>query len=284
MQPRTRPGVRTCGPHLRRSKRPPPPERDSPQAIDAAFPEAKLRELTANAELKVLRESVRDLMRRERLTRFSRFATWDAERVEVQLLAFVAEVERVDPARMLDLDMRMTKEKLDLLNGRVERVLDACRVSQSTRFQMPRLQRPRGPKLSYDVERNDAKRVTRDYESLARELRMANSMVAELKQRMRGVLELRGATTFGAWSHAPGPITRSIDVRDAVALAPTWANTMVPLTKKFQLAIGEDPVAALAPATNTKSSTVIRWCAKSDVVGVEAQESRWWSDSDEEVV
>src|SRR5436190_21040485 len=147
MQPRTRPGVRTCGPHLRRSKRPPPPERDSPQAIDAAFPEAKLRELTANAELKVLRESVRDLMRRERLTRFSRFATWDAERVEVQLLAFVAEVERVDPARMLDLDMRMTKEKLDLLNGRVERVLDACRVSQSTRFQMPRLQRPRGPKL-----------------------------------------------------------------------------------------------------------------------------------------
>jgi hypothetical protein len=164
----------------------------------------------------------------------------------------------------------------------MERVLASCRTSQSTRFQMPRMQRPRGATLSYGVERNAAERVTRDYESRAQEHRVASSMVGELKQRMRGVLELRGATSFGAWSHAPGAATRSIDVRDAVALAPTWANTMVPLTKKFQLAIGEDAVAALAPATNTKSSTVIRWCSKSDVVGVEALESRWWSDPEED--
>ena len=57
---------------------------------------------------------------------------------------------------------------------------------------------------------------------------------------------------------------------------------LVPLAKKFQLAIGEDAVTALAPATNAKSSTVIRWCPRSDVVGVEAQESRWWSDAEED--
>lgn len=263
-------------------ERPPSPEHDSPEAIDAVFPGAKLKDLTANAELKVLRESVRELMRREGLTRFSRFATWDAERLEVPLLAFVAEVERVDPARMLDLDTRVTKEKLDLLDGGVGRLLDACRTSQTTRFQMPRMQRPRGATLFYDVERNEAERVTRDYESRAREHRMASSMVDELKQRMRGVLELRGATSFGAWSHAPGLATRAIDVRDAVALAPSWANTMVPLTKKFQLAIGEAAVAALAPATNTKSSAVIRWCPRSDVVGIEALESRWWNDAEQD--
>jgi hypothetical protein len=242
----------------------------------------KLKELTANAKLKILRESVRELMRRERMTRFSRFAAWDMERLEVPLWAFVAEVERVDPARMLDLDTRVTKEKLDLLNGGVDRVLKACRTSQSPCLRTPRMQRARGVTLSYDVSRKDTERVTRDYESRARDHRMASSMVGELKQRMRGVLELRGATSFGAWSHAPGPAIQSIDVRDAVALAPAWANTMVPLTKKFQLAIGEDAVAALAPATNAKSSSVIRWCSKSDVIGVEAQESRWWSDSEED--
>jgi hypothetical protein len=57
---------------------------------------------------------------------------------------------------------------------------------------------------------------------------------------------------------------------------------MIPLTKKFQLAIGEDAVAALTPATNAKSSSVIRWCSKSDLIGVAAQESRWWSDSEED--
>ena len=124
--------------------------------------------------------------------------------------------------------------------------------------------------------------VTRDYESRVRTQRMASSLVGELKQRMRGVLELRGATAFKAWSLAPGPVSRSIDVRDALNLAAPWADTMVPLTKKFQLAIGEDGVAALAPATNTKSSSVIRWCSKSDAVGVAAQESRWWVDSSDE--
>jgi len=190
-------------------EKPPPPEQDSPEAIDAEFSQAKLEDLTANAELKVLRESVRELMRREGLTRFSRFAVWDAERLEVPILAFVAEVERVDPARMLDLDMRVTKEKLDLLNGGLERVLGACRTSQSTRFQMPRMQRPRGS--------------------------MARTNMGEHR----------------------GPAHQ-------------------------ELAIGEDTVAALAPATNAKSSAVIRWCSKSDVVGVEAQESRWWSDSAED--
>lgn len=263
-------------------ERPPPAEQDSPEAIDAAFPEPKLRELTATAELKVLRESVREVMQREGITRFSRFATHAAERLEVALSVLVAEVERVDPARMLDLDMRVTKEKLELLDDGVQRVLDGCRTSQGTRFQTPRIQRPRGMTLSYDVDSSDAERVTLDYESRARELRVASSMVAEIKQRMRSVLELRGATTFATWSHAPGPPTRLIDVRDAVALAPAWRDTMVPLTKKFLLAIGEDAATALAPATNVKSSTTVRWSPKSDVVGVEAQESRLWSDSEED--
>ena len=137
--------------------------------------------------------------------------------------------------------------------------------------------------LSYEVGTSDAERVTRDYESRDRECRMASSMVDELKQRMRGVLELRGETSFGAWSYAPGPVTRSIDVRDAIALAPAWANTMVPLTRKFQLAIGEDAVAALAPATNVKSSTVIRWRSRSEIIGLDARESRWWADVEEDV-
>jgi len=264
-------------------ERPPAPDRDSPVVIDAAFPEAKLSELNANAELRVLRESVRELMQREQLTRFSRFAVRGSERLEVPLLALVAEVERADPGRILDLDMRVTQEKLDLLNGGAQRVLDACRTSQSTGFQTPRMQRPRGETLSYEVGSGDAERVTRDYESRARECRMASSMMDELKQRMRGVLELRGETSFGAWSYAPGPATRSIDVRDAIALAPEWANTMVPLTKRFQLAIGEDAVAALAPSTNVKSSSIVRWCSRSDVVGIEAQESRWWADVEEGV-
>lgn len=112
---------------------------------------------------------------------------------------------------------------------------------------------------------------------------MATSLVDELKQRMRAVLELRGETEFCAWTFAPGPVSRAIDVRDALRLAPGWADTMVPLTRMFQLVIGEDAVAALVPATNTKVSSAIRWCSKSDVMGIEAQESRFWSDSEEEV-
>ena len=57
---------------------------------------------------------------------------------------------------------------------------------------------------------------------------------------------------------------------------------MVPLTKRFQLAIGEEAIAALALAINTKASSVIRWRPKSDVVGIAAQESRWWTDSTDE--
>jgi hypothetical protein len=53
------------------------------------------------------------------------------------------------------------------------------------------------------------------------------------------------------------------------------------LTKKLQLAIGEDGVASLAPATNPKSSSILRWCPKSLPV-VAAQESRWWIESDED--
>ncbi len=260
-------------------EKPPRPEEDDPEAIDTAFPEAKLRELTASAELKALRESVRSLMKQEAMRRFSRFATWDSERLEVPLRPFVRELVRVDPARMLELEIRVTKEKLDLLDGPSERLLAKCRTTQSLQFHAPRLRRPRGDKLSYDVARGDADRVTRDYESRARTQRMVSSLVGELKQRMRGVLELRGATAFKAWSLAPGPVSRSIDVRDALDYAPSWADTMVPLTKKFQLAIGEDGVASLAPAMNAKSSSVIRWCSKSDVVGVAAQESRWWVDS-----
>lgn len=179
-------------------ERPPAPEKDDPEAIDAAFPEAKLRELGANAEMKALRESVRALMRREDMRRFSRFATSDSERLEVSLRAFVTEVERMDPARMLEFETRVTSEKLDLLNGGADRVLEKCRTWQSTRFRTPRLSRPRDEK------------------------------------------------------HAPGPVSRAIDVRDALRLAPSWADSMVPLTKSLQLAIGEDAVAALAPAANTK--------------------------------
>jgi ribonuclease D len=43
-------------------ERPPRPEDDDLETIDAAFPDAKRRELSADAELKVLRESVRSLM------------------------------------------------------------------------------------------------------------------------------------------------------------------------------------------------------------------------------
>jgi hypothetical protein len=57
---------------------------------------------------------------------------------------------------------------------------------------------------------------------------------------------------------------------------------MVPLTRKYQVAIGEEAVAALAPATSTKSSAVIRWCSRNDVVGLAAPEWRWWSDSAED--
>lgn len=41
---------------------------------------------------------------------------------------------------------------------------------------------------------------------------------------------------------------------------------------------GEDAVAALAPATNMRVSRVLRWSPKSDVVGVTAQEWRWWTE------
>jgi len=263
-------------------ERPPRPEADDPEVIDAAFPGAKLRELNANAELKALRDSVRSLMERHEMRRFSRFATWDSERLEVSLRSFVRELVRVDPARMLELEMRVTKEKLDLLDGPQERLLARCRATRSLQFHAPRLRRPRGESLSYEVGRDDADRVTRDYESRARTQRMASSVVGELKRRMRGVLELRGATAFKTWSLAPGPVTRSIDVREALDLAAPWGDTMVRLTKKFQLAIGEDGVAALAPATNMKSSSVIRWCSKSDVVGVAAQELRSWVDSSDE--
>ena len=263
-------------------ERPPRPEADDPELIDAAFPDAKLRELNANAEMKALRESVHSLMKREDMRRFSRFATWDSERLEVPLRSFVRELVRVDPARMLEVEIRVTKEKLDLLHSPHDRLLAGCRATQALQFHAPRLRRPRGGSPSYDIARDDADRVTRDYESRVRTQRMASSLVGELKQRMRRLLELRGATAFKAWSLAPGPVSRSIDVRDALDLAPPWADMMVPLTKKFQLAIGEGGVAALAPATNTKSSSVIRWCSKSDAVGVAAQESRWWVDSSDE--
>jgi hypothetical protein len=214
------------------------------------------------------------------LRQFSRFATWPAERLEVPLRPFVAEVSRVDPARMLDLEIRVTNEKLDLLAGAHERaVVAACRAAQSRQLRTPRLRLPRGGTLSYHVGRESAERVTRDYEARARSQRLASSMVDELRQRMRGVLEHRRATEFRSWSLCPGPVSLFIDVRDALKLAPQWGDTMVPLTKKFQVAIGDNAVAALAPATQTKASSVIRWCSKSDVVGVAAQESRSWTDT-----
>ena len=263
-------------------ERPPRPDADDPELIDAAFPDARLRELKANAEMKALRESVHSLMRREDMRRFSRFATWDSERLEVPLRSLVRELVRVDPARMLEVEIRVTKEKLDLLHGPHDRLLAGCRTTQTLQFHAPRLRRPRGESLSYDVARDDADRVTRDYESRARTQRIASSLVGELKQRMRGVLELRGATAFKAWGLAPGPVSRSIDARDALDSAAPWAGMMVPLTKKFQLAIGEGGVAALAPATHAKSSSVIRWCSKSEAAGVAAQESRWWVDSSDD--
>lgn len=264
-------------------ERPPRPEEDDMETIDSAFPDAKLRELSANGELKVLRESVRSLMRQDGLRRFSRFTTWAAERLEVPLRPFVVEVGRVDPARMLDLEIRVTDQKLALLAGTHERVVvRTCRAVQSLQLRAPRLRLPRGGTLPYRAGRDDAERVTRDYEERRRNQRMASSLVAELKQRMRGVFELRGATEFRAWRLGPGPVSLFIDVRDALMLVPQWADTMVPLTKNFRLAIGEDAVASLAPATNTKASSVIRWCSKSDMVGVAAQEWRWWTDSTDE--
>jgi hypothetical protein len=111
---------------------------------------------------------------------------------------------------------------------------------------------------------------------------MTNSLVGELKQRMRQMLTDRGATAFKDWKLAPGLASHFIDVRDALTLVPSWADTMVPLTKKCQLAIGEDRVAALLPATNTTSSSALRWCPNSDSVGIAALESRWWVDSSDE--
>ena len=183
---------------------------------------------------------------------------------------------------MLELRIRVTKEMLELFDGPHERLYAKCRATRSLQLHAPRLRRAHGERLSYDVTREDADRVTRDYESRARTLRIASSFVDELKQRMRGVLELRCVTAFKAWSLAPGPVARTIDVRDALDLAPSWADRMVPLTKQFQLAIGEEAVESLAPAMNTTSSSVIRWCPKSDVVGMAAQQSRWWVDSTDE--
>ena len=232
----------------------------------------------------MLRESVRELMRRDGLARFSRFAVWESERLEVPLLAFVAEVERVDPARMLDLDMRVTQEKLDLLNGGAKRVLDACRTSQSTRFQTPRIQRPRGATLSYEVGKR--RRGTGD----AR-LRVAGAGVphGELDGGRAQAANARRARSCEERRRSAHGATRPA-LRLGRLMSETrlrWRrrgrHTMVPLTRKFQLAIGEDAVAALAPATNVKSSTVIRWRSRSEIIGIDAQESRWWADVEEDV-
>ena len=218
-------------------EQPPRPEDDDPEAIDQAFPEAKRRQLAASDELKVLRESVRSFMKRREISRFSRFRTWTSTRLEAPWRKFVVELDRVDPARMLNLELRVTQEMLDLFDARQQSiVLAACRAAQSVQLRAPRLRLPRGAALSYEVGSDDAERVTRDYESRARTLRMASSLVDELKQRMRAVLELRGMTDFRAWSMAPGTASLFIDVRHGVELAPQWGDRMVPLTKKCQLA------------------------------------------------
>ena len=97
-----------------------------------------------------------------------------------------------------------------------------CRAAQSLQLRAPRLRLPRGGTPSYQAGRDDAERVTRDYEARARNQRMASSLVDELKQRMRGMLELRGATEFGGWSLGPGSVSLFIDVRDALKLAPLF--------------------------------------------------------------
>lgn len=127
----------------------------------------------------------------------------------------------------------------------------------------------------------DAERVTRDYEAQAHEQRLANSIVGELKQRMRAVLEHRRLASFGAWSAGRGPAIHTVDVRDALRIAPDLAQTMVPLTKKMQLALGEQVMETLAPTANHHTSAVIRWRAHNEVAGIAAQESRWWSDVDD---
>ena len=178
--------------------KPPRPEDDDPESIDEAFSDAKLRERNAYAQLEAIRESVRGLMMRENVRRFSRFVSSNSEQLEVPLRLLVPELACVNPARVLEFPLRVTKEMVELFDGPHERLYAGCRATQSLQVHAPRLQRARGESPSYDVTREDADRVTRDYESRTRTHRIASSLVDELKQRMRAVLELRGMSAYRA--------------------------------------------------------------------------------------
>jgi len=262
---------------------PPPPQEDTPEQINDEFHEAKLTELRASAALKALRESVRNFMQEQRLQKFSRFATWPAARIEVRLAAFVAAVEKADPARLLDVEMRVSQQLIESSMLGPEHLLPRCNKKQSRQLRTPRILRPRGEKVEYEVELFDAAdRVTIDYEERTFVERLAKSQVAELKQRMVGVLELRGTPEFGAWRVAPGGATYTLDVRDALALSPEWSGVMVPLYKKHQLLLGEDFLNALASDIVTNTSSMLQWRSHGDVFGFEAQYARDWTESEQE--
>ncbi|MEZ4654621.1 MAG: hypothetical protein R3E12_13820 [Candidatus Eisenbacteria bacterium] len=259
---------------------PPAPEADSPDAIDQEFGQSKPEARQAELEDEAVRVAMKSIMIDRGIESFSKFRLSKQTRKMVPLRLLADRIEEHDPGRRFDLVLRVTKEILEALPASdAVAVRESCREKQKERCDAPRSPRWVGDKPSYDVDLSNPAGVTEEYEARLYRKKVTESVVKELVSRMMAQFKLRGIDHWGKWSLNPGTIYRHIDPRELREMVSTVPDVPVPFPKPFQLILGED---AFGSDTETITTMALRWLPNTELVGIEAVESRDWQSGEDD--
>ena len=133
----------------------------------------------------------------------------------------------------------------------------------------------------YHFDPEDVERLTSEYEEADHNVLVLESERDDLRDRMRLCLKAQDLTTWGEFAFSEPRERWRVELRALKGLLATSEPIEVPFPTRLWLAFSEAELAQIFAAGHFRQSPVLRWLPRAMPFGFEAQQSRYWVDSNE---
>jgi hypothetical protein len=256
---------------------------DNPESIEARYVQILRPLRDARSRRAAIRDSVKELMLGRHLARFSRFILQTRTTHSTSLAELVRFAVSRDPGQYFDLAIALSARIRSLLGSCAETTIrSVADIGVSQAFRGPRGPRDYVESPPYIFNELEVERVTHDYEAIEHEVLLLESERAELRERMKGWMMLRGLAAWGDFRFSAPKERWTVDARALSALIPHGTDAQIAFPKRLQLAFQDEELESLVAAGESRQTPVLRWLSRALSVGPQAQESRDWESDDDD--
>jgi ribonuclease D len=267
--------------HAKLRGEPPRPDAsdDNPKEIETRYIDLLAPLKRARAVRDSIREPVKEFMISQTVSRLSRFFLQTRTTHSTDLGKLVEFAISADPNGHFDLRIPLVPS---LLSPKTQaEVAAGAEISTSQSFRGPRAPRSTEPLPVYHFDPEDVERLTSEYEEADHNVLVLESERDDLRDRMRLCLKAQDLTTWGEFAFSEPRERWRVELRALKGLLATSEPIEVPFPTRLWLAFSEAELAQIFAAGQSRQSPVLRWLPRAMPFGFEAQQSRYWVDSNE---